>query len=1191
MNVVILGVGLSYQRIPSRAYFEENLVIQRDDPPVMVEHPGEVVLEALESFQGGHRTGLTLIPSHDLPEYGFYLSQLEERFGSIELTPPRSSRLVDLLEQAGSILKKQPGRLVVISETTLTGSAAVVISTSDLENEGLASLHLPNSAATSINDFELAGFAGELDQSGLDRLGELIAKRTDGRPVSLVSPGSYGQPEESLLNLIQICLAIKEKTLPFWNPLQHSSTDISQIPALQVNPKARAWLAKRKDFQRCAILLGRKREKSTWQALFLEEILQPTEQISIRHINSVHPYLFLVRADEQEGLTKSLESLAAALNGRDSLGILAQNAYAQYRESTGNLVCSLLASTREALQKEIDHAISGLAEAFRSGDSWTSPAGSYFTPLPLGNQDLAFVYPGAFNSYPGMGQDLFFSFPGLQDAALQIIPDLSYSLAEDILANPPEVSPSTDQAGNDGYTESPSKLIESGISLSVIYTLILKQVFALTPGAAFGYSLGETSMLWANQVWQDAHNSSEAWSRSPLFKDQLAGEMKLIREAWNSYHLPEDFWGTFILKDSFERVDKACQAEELVSVTIQNAPDEIVIAGEKQACARVIKELGCHALPMPLNAAIHHPAMGKSQGSFEELYTIPTSSREDIRFYTAANYGELTVTQQELARSIAQMTCNPVDFPRLVNKVYQDGARIFLEVGPQKTCSRWIEKILKGKPHVVLPINKRYQDDLSGIFKVLAMLLSHGVALDLNAIFPTIKRSQVEGLAGTATSVSLPAEQPLRISQQQTDQSGAENTLAITQNLDRISSDLARSHSEFLVQQSNLTKALTRVVRLQAEMAPGGQTTPGNVLYSRDQIQAFTNGDHRLCFDDLFSGFGERRFPRLPNGPLQLIDRVIHLEGKTGHPSAGGSLISEVELSSDAWYWKGQPLKLPHVALMEIALQPCGFLSAYLGTIQGREDQDLYFRNLDGEASLLYWPDQLGPVITNRVKLESTSSLDNVIIQNFTFTLYQGDSPFFKGSSSFGYFPLAMLVDQAGLDGNASIKSWRELNPSQGAWQENKQDQKPVPVSSKVHIPEVDRLWVANRGGTHQQGYVFVEQKIPRDAWFYKAHFYQDPVMPGSLGVETMARSLMAAAPNWEIPEGLSWRIQAGSQLSWKYRGQITPETPHLALDLHLKSLNRTAANWEICADGQLWNESKRIYQVENLCLESISSA
>ena len=98
--------------------------------------------------------------------------------------------------------------------------------------------------------------------------------------------------------------------------------------------------------------------------------------------------------------------------------------------------------------------------------------------------------------------------------------------------------------------------------------------------------------------------------------------------------------------------------------------------------------------------------------------------------------------KQDLAENMANMTCKQVDFPHLVNQVYDDGARIFIEVGPQKTCTRWIEKILQDKPHAAIAINKRYQPDLHGVLKVIALLLSHQVDLDLSALYPALEDTE-----------------------------------------------------------------------------------------------------------------------------------------------------------------------------------------------------------------------------------------------------------------------------------------------------------------------------------------------------------------------------------------------------------------------------------------------------------------
>ncbi|HBM96867.1 TPA: hypothetical protein DD394_05060, partial [bacterium UBP9_UBA11836] len=39
------------------------------------------------------------------------------------------------------------------------------------------------------------------------------------------------------------------------------------------------------------------------------------------------------------------------------------------------------------------------------------------------------------------------------------------------------------------------------------------------------------------------------------------------------------------------------------------------------------------------------------------------------------------------------------------------------------------------------------------------------------------------------------------------------------------------------------------------------------------------------------------------------------------------------------------------------------------------------------------------------------------------------------------------------------------------------------------------------QGGHHGLGAIVGKKKIDPQEWFFKAHFFQDPVMPGSLGL------------------------------------------------------------------------------------------
>ncbi len=853
---------------------------------------------------------------------------------------------------------------------------------------------------------------------------------------------------------------------------------------------------------------------------------------------------------------------------------------------------SLLASDRDQFKKELAHAKSGISSAFQTGKDWTSPNGSYFTANPLSSAKVAFVYPGAFNSYPGMAKELFFSFPGLHDSADQIIPNLSHSLAEEFvyLRSSRSVPEDTEDRIMADFYQHPNQLIESGISLSVLHTLILDQVFNVRPDASLGYSLGEISMLWANRIWQNAKDRSDTWNESTLFRDELIGEMKTVRKYWHDKDLDLDFWRSYILKADRELARAACDREPMAFLSIENAPTEVVIVGEAEACQRVIQDLECRALPMPFNAVIHNPTMQACLPSFVKLYSNDINPRTDISFYSAAEYQKLDLNKDDLAQAMAKMTCNPFDFPRLVNQVYDDGARIFIEVGPQKTCSRWIEKILHDKPHAVIPINKKYQPDLHGVLKVISLLLSHRIDLDLSSIYPEHEQPMVTDNE-IQTNIRAAEEKPINqtvIPDHHIPGSLPEPLVSTYfKNLELVSADIARSHQDYLKNQQLMSRNLARLMKIQAGNPPSEAFLNNDIkaLYTRRQIPAFTRGDHRLCFGDTFSGFGNRRIPRLPNGDLQFIDRVIHIGGQPEQILEGSTLVSEYDLPEQAWYKNGSGSTLPHVSVMEMALQPCGFLSAYMGTIKGRESQDLYFRNLDGEGTLIAWPSSPGKTITNQVSLLSSSSLEDVIIQKYAFELSWGGQPFYQGTSSFGYFPLAMLENQAGLDSGQTMRIWQIENPASGDWHKIQSTKINDSTLQEASLPGIDQIWISSTGGKHSAGYIYSRQLIQDDAWFYKAHFYQDPVMPGSLGVETMVQALIASVPAWEVPAHLKWKINSGGKIIWKYRGQITPDIRDFEIELPIKSINQTSVGWEISADGLLWKDSKPIYQVNNISL------
>ncbi len=400
-----------------------------------------------------------------------------------------------------------------------------------------------------------------------------------------------------------------------------------------------------------------------------------------------------------------------------------------------------MGSSTDELRREIEHAQRGIERAFETGKDWQSPAGSAFSAQPLGAEaKVAFVYPGGFNSHVGMAQNLFSLFPRLQDRLFDLTENIDLSLQTSTLY-PRSIAPLSEEqiaALDAQLSKDPIAMITTGTAVAFLYTTILQEVFGLRPESAFGYSLGENSMMFALGVWEAADEARTNFSESPLFHSRLAGPTLAARQHWgwpqDTDPSQEPLWGNFILMATPDQVQTALAAEEHAYLTHINAPRQVVIGGEVQACKRVIASLKCMNLQAPYDYALHCEAMAAEFPRLEALHNLPVESIPQTVLYTAADYRPAIMDSAIIAENIATALTNRLDFPRLVEKVYEDGARMFIEVGAGSNCSKWIGSILKNKPHAAVWVDQAKVNEQTMFVRLLAKLVSQGVPVNVSAL-------------------------------------------------------------------------------------------------------------------------------------------------------------------------------------------------------------------------------------------------------------------------------------------------------------------------------------------------------------------------------------------------------------------------------------------------------------------------
>ena len=260
-----------------------------------------------------------------------------------------------------------------------------------------------------------------------------------------------------------------------------------------------------------------------------------------RYLAVVAPYCFPLAGEGPADLTDQLDALAETVErSPDLVRPAKENLDAYRKKSLAPQALMVVGHNREELAREIRFMRKGVPEAFEKGTELKTPKGTFFTARPLGEEGkVAFVYPGVGSAYVGLGQSLFHLFPELYDQFSRVTPRMGEVLQEQ------ELYPRTRQRlTEDEIWKREVRLRkdiltigECGTGFFVLFTMILRDVFGVTPHCALGYSLGEPGMIASLGVWEEPGQLADRFQQSPTFREHLSGPLRAVRKYWN---LPED---------------------------------------------------------------------------------------------------------------------------------------------------------------------------------------------------------------------------------------------------------------------------------------------------------------------------------------------------------------------------------------------------------------------------------------------------------------------------------------------------------------------------------------------------------------------------------------------------------------------------------------------------------------------------
>jgi len=643
------------------------------------------------------------------------------------------------------------------------------------------------------------------------------------------------------------------------------------------------------------------------QSVLLKEADWPGQnEIISRDIN-----LFPITANDFGEFHSKLEALQTDLT---KLGFQAVRtmAWRQYSERNPDVSIAVLsADSLSALMEEIVRFRNYLDSPNCGVTDWKTPKGSYFSCARVSG-DISFVYPGGFNSHPYLANGLFRLFPTIMKYYEDSVDDVSNAMASHWIypVSSNKITSKQLMEMEQSMLQDIPAMLTNGTSMAILYTKIMRDIFNIKPSVAFGYSLGESSMLFANRVWPAKGRDYEQLRRSELFKDVLTGKRTLIRKEWALDNYTDEIWDCYVLMADRLAVEKALSDYDRVYITHINTQDETLVAGCPKQLTSLIKNLGCNSVKTPTAHVLHAEVMSEAKQALAELNSYPATKPESsISMISAYDYEPIKCFEQSrIAEHNSESLCKEVDFPRLMDKAYELGARVFVEVGPGGTCSRWVDKHFSSDNSVAsVSVSQRGKPDVASFTQLIARMVSIGVPINAGLFDESdvqLRPTRPIDIKFTANTKSpdfshlrpatwvvdrkslSSAHKPVLIDSQVSATAGTQMAAACCTNTHALS-----EHTNSITDTVTATSDLGSVVRLNQEFT----SEAGDLLY----WSLFSEDSHSIHTPEL-----EQEIPSLAE---QLPDQIVDQEdvmGETGvfrsisHTLVEGNEVDELYIAT-----------------------------------------------------------------------------------------------------------------------------------------------------------------------------------------------------------------------------------------------------------------------------------------------------
>ena len=330
---------------------------------------------------------------------------------------------------------------------------------------------------------------------------------------------------------------------------------------------------------------------------------------------------------------------------------------------------------------------------------------------------VAFLFPGQGSQEPHMLRELALTFPEFRASLEQAEQALAGRFPKKLssyIYPPPAFSPDREKQQNLEITDTVVAQPALGVVEIGLYHTLSR--LGVHPDMTAGHSYGEYVALAAAGVISDSALFNLSESRGRAIKDTThdeAGTMAAVSA-------------------DAEAIAKALDGMEGITLANHNSPRQTVISGAHAAVHAAIQKLETARLaarPIPVACAFHSPLMEPARERFAEVLARQTFARPAAAVFSNTLGAQYPEDPQEIRALLASHLVCPVKFVDEIRAMYEQGARVFLEVGPKGVLTGLARQILDGKDARFIQIDSD-RNALIQFLNALAQLAVEGVPVD-----------------------------------------------------------------------------------------------------------------------------------------------------------------------------------------------------------------------------------------------------------------------------------------------------------------------------------------------------------------------------------------------------------------------------------------------------------------------------